>query len=47
MRVRVFLQLSLSSQAHPIRKNNVLILENFLYDEEPKQFSKQKCGKCS
>jgi len=28
-------------------KNNVLILENFLYDEEQKQFSKQKCGKCS
>jgi len=28
-------------------KNNVLILENFLYDEELKQFSKQKCGKCS
>jgi len=25
----------------------VLILENFLYDEEQKQFSKQKCGKCS
>jgi len=24
-----------------------LILENFLYDEEQKQFSKQKCGKCS
>jgi len=22
-------------------------LENFLYDEEQKQFSKQKCGKCS
>jgi len=28
-------------------KNNVLILQNFLYDEERKQFSKQKCGKCS
>jgi len=28
-------------------KYNVLILENFLYDEEQKQFSKQKCGKCS
>jgi len=28
-------------------KNNVLILENFLYDEEQKQFSNQKCGKCS
>jgi len=28
-------------------KNNVLILENFLYDEKQKQFSKQKCGKCS
>jgi len=25
----------------------VLILENFLYDKEQKQFSKQKCGKCS
>jgi len=22
------------------------MLENFLYDEEQKQFSKQKCGKC-
>jgi len=43
-RVRVFVQLSKSSQAHPIKKNNVLILENFLYDEEQKQFSKQKCG---
>jgi len=28
-------------------KNNVLILENFLYDEQQKQFPKQKCGKCS
>jgi len=28
-------------------KNNGLILENFLYDEEQKQFSEQKCGKCS
>ena len=28
-------------------KNDVLILENFLHDEEQKQFSKQKCGKCS
>ena len=28
-------------------KNNVLILENFLYDEEQKQFSEQKFGKCS
>jgi len=28
-------------------EKNVLILENFLYDEEQKQFSKQKCGKCS
>jgi len=25
----------------------VLILQKFLYDEEQKQFSKQKCGKCS
>jgi len=25
----------------------VVVLENFLYDEEQKQFSKQKCGKCS
>jgi len=25
----------------------VLILEIFLYDEEQKQFSKQKCWKCS
>jgi len=25
----------------------MLILENLLYDEEQKQFSKQKCGKCS
>jgi len=24
-----------------------LILENFSYDEEQKQFSKQKCEKCS
>jgi len=28
-------------------KTNVLILEKILYDEEQKQFSKQKCGKCS
>ena len=28
-------------------KNNVLILEKFLYDDEQTQFSKQKCGKCS
>jgi len=28
-------------------KNNVLIFENFLHDEEQKQFSKQKSGKCS
>jgi len=28
-------------------KNNVLILENFLFDEEQKQSSKQKCGKFS
>jgi len=28
-------------------KNNVLVLGNFLYDEEQKQFSNQKCGKCS
>jgi len=27
-------------------EKNVLILENFLYDEEQKQFLKQKCGKC-
>ena len=27
-------------------KSNVLILENFLYDEEQRQFSKQKCVKC-
>jgi len=46
-RVWVFVQLSKSSQAHRIRKNNVLILEKFLYDEEQKQFSKQKCGKCN
>jgi len=25
-------------------KNNVLILENFLYDDEQKQFCKPKCG---
>jgi len=30
-----------------LEKNNVLILEKFLCDEEQKQFSKQKCGKCS
>ena len=28
-------------------KSNVLILEKFLQDEERKQFSKQKYGKCS
>jgi len=28
-------------------KNNVLILEKLLYDEEQKQFSKQKCRECS
>jgi len=28
-------------------KNNVLILEIFLYEREQKQLSKQKCGKCS
>jgi len=28
-------------------RKNVLILEIFLYDEEQKQFSKQKCGLCS
>ena len=40
---------NLASLLKPIRsdKNNVLILWNFLYDEEQKQFSKQKCGKCS
>jgi len=27
-------------------KNNVLIFENFLHDEEQKQFSKEKCGEC-
>jgi len=48
MCVQVFVQLSKSSQAHPIRKkNNVLILEIFLYEREQKQLSKQKCGKCS
>jgi len=26
-------------------KNNVLILEKILYDQEQRQFSKQKCGK--
>jgi len=26
---------------------SVLILENFLYGEKQKQFSKQKCVKCS
>jgi len=25
----------------------VLIVENFLYDKEQKQFSKQRCGKSS
>jgi len=29
-----FVQFSKSSQAHLIRKNNVLVLEKFLYDEE-------------
>jgi len=28
-------------------KNNALILEIFLYDQEQKEFSKQKRGKCS
>jgi len=28
-------------------KNNVLILENFVYDEEQKHVPKQKCGKYS
>jgi len=28
-------------------RNDVLILENFLNDEEQEQFSKQKCGDCS
>jgi len=28
-------------------KNSVLILENFVYDEEQKQLSKQKCENCS
>ena len=46
--VRWFLY-NLASLLNLIRteKNNVLILENFLYDEEQKQFSKQKCGRCS
>jgi len=44
---RDFLQLRKSSLVHRIRKNDVLILEKFSYDEERKQFSKQKCGKCS
>jgi len=25
----------------------MMIFEHFLYDEEQKQFSNQKCGKCS
>jgi len=37
-------QLSKSSQAHVIRRNNVLILENILYNKEQIQFSKQKRG---
>ena len=47
-RVRGFLH-NLASLLKLIRteKYNVLILEKFLYDEEQKQFSKQKCGKCS
>jgi len=28
-------------------KNNALILEIFLYDQEQKEFSEQKRGKCS
>jgi len=28
-------------------RNDVLILENFLCDQEQEQFSKEKCGKCS
>jgi len=42
-----FVQLSKSSQAHPIRKKQRADLGIFLYDEEQKQFCKQKCGKCS
>jgi len=42
-----FLQLSKSSKAHPIRKKQRVDFEKFLYDEEQRQFSKQKCGKCS
>jgi len=47
-RAREFLY-NLASLLKLIRseKNSVLILENFLYDEEQKQFSKHKCWKCS
>jgi len=47
MRVRVFAQPSKSSQAHPMRKKQRVDFGEFLYDEEQKQFFKQKCGKCS
>jgi len=47
-RARGFLY-NLASLLKNIRseKNNALILENVFYDEEQKQFSKEKCGKCS
>jgi len=47
-RVRGFLH-NLASLLKLIRseKNNVLILKKILYDEDQRQFFKQKCGKCS
>ena len=44
--MRVFVQLSKSSQAYRIRKK-AFGLETFLYDKEQKHFPKQKCGKRS
>jgi len=46
-RARFFYNLASLLKLIRSEKNKGLILENFLYDEEQKQFSKQKCGKCS
>jgi len=44
-----FLQLSKSFSSSSDQKKNVLRVHfgKFVYDEEQKQFSKQKCWKCS
>jgi len=46
-RFRLFYNLASLLKLIRSEKNNVVIMENFLYDEEQKQFSKQRCGKCS